>query len=111
MIASVGERIMKSVVIVELQREVADLIRKRRVRLKKLDHAVSGVKQDRRRNQAIRDFRKLTGVMRDEDLTLDISENQPSKTGPTRDLLMEKRRHLEKWIGKIDETITSLQNE
>ncbi len=29
---------------------------------------------------------------------------------PTRDLLMEKRRHLEKWITKIDEMITSLRD-
>jgi hypothetical protein len=40
----------------------------------------------------------------------DISQNQSPKSAPTRELLMEKRHHLEKWIKKIDEMITSLQD-
>jgi hypothetical protein len=48
--------------------------------------------------------------MRQEDSLCDILENQPPKSGPTRELLMEKRHHLEKWIKKIDEMIMSLQD-
>jgi hypothetical protein len=102
--------IMERAVIAELQRDVANLIRKRRARLKKLDLAVPVVKPEERRNRAIEDCKKLIDEMRQEDLTYDISENQPPKSGPTRVLLMEKRSHLEKWIRKIDEMITSLRD-
>ena len=40
----------------------------------------------------------------------DISQNQSPKSAPTRELLMEKRHHFGKWIKKIDEMITSLQD-
>jgi hypothetical protein len=48
--------------------------------------------------------------MRQGDVMCDISLNQSPKSAPTRELLMEKRTHLEKWITKIDETITSFRD-
>ena len=101
---------MERAVIAELQREVASLIRKRRARLKKLDLAVPVVKPERRRIRAIEDYNKLIEEMRLGDAMYDISKNQSPKSAPTRELLMEKRHHLEKWIKKIDEMITSLQD-
>ena len=103
---------MERAVIAELQRDVASLIRKRCARLMKLDLAAPGVKPDERRNRAVDGCIKLMDEISQGDATYDISENQPSaeyKSAPTRNLLMVKRRYLEKWTTKIDEMITSLR--